>query len=331
MAGVAWASLFAAPLPAQDTHTTQAAQEGVTVNDVTRHYVVHLPKGYDSQQHYPVVVLLHGLNQDAEEMARLTRFNEFADRDSIIAVYPSALNGRWNFGVGGPGNFRGPYRRRGPYGPGYPPPQRQRPEGPARRAGDIQFFNQMLDKLALKYSVDAHRIYAAGLGDGGFMAFRVGCNMADRVAGIAAVAAALPKTMNCIPSRAVALLLMNGTDDPILPHGGGHYKAGMFQVLSAEDTAKDWARQNRCTEKPTQTKLPPLQKGAKETKVSTYDGCEEGAQVALYEVKDGGHNWPGGEQYMSEKEIGKTSPAPNANETIWSFFVTKHLAGDAGN
>ncbi|MGA7908295.1 MAG: PHB depolymerase family esterase [Candidatus Sulfotelmatobacter sp.] len=318
--------LFAPSLRAQD------AQERVTVNDVTRSYVVHLPKGYDQQQHYPVVILLHGLNQDAEEMARLTHFNDQADKDSIIAVYPNALNGRWNIGITEPRFYSGPYRRRGPWGPGYPPPppRQRREQGQARPAADIQFLNQMLDKLADKYSVNTLRIYATGLGEGGFMALRMGCNMADRVAAIAPVAAAMPKTMNCIPSRPVAMLLMNGTDDPILPHGGGRYKAGLVQVLSAEDTAKEWARQDHCAEKPTQTKLPPLQKGAKDTKVYTYDGCEEGAQVALYDVKDGGHTWPGGEQYMTEKEVGKTSLALNANETIWGFLVTKKIAGESG-
>ncbi|MGA8765234.1 MAG: hypothetical protein WB562_20370 [Candidatus Sulfotelmatobacter sp.] len=316
---------FASSLRAQD------AQEHITVNDVPRTYVVHLPKGYDQQQHYPVVLLLHGLNQGAEEMARLTHFNDQADKNSIIAVYPNALNGRWNIGFAEARLYpRGPYRRRGPWGPGYPPPPRQRREEGPRPATDVEFLNQMLDKLANTYSIDTHRIYATGLGEGGFMTLRIGCAMADRVAAIAPVAAAMPKNVNCIPSHSVAMLLMNGTDDPILPHGGGRYKAGLFQVLSAEDTAKAWARQNRCAEKPAQTRLPPLQKGAKETKVYTYDDCEGGAQVALYDVKDGGHTWPGGEQYMSEKEVGKTSLALNANETIWSFFVTKQFAGEAG-
>ena len=84
--------------PAQE----QNAQVELQINDHTRTFVVHLPQGYDSQQHYPVVILLHGRDQDAAEMARLTHFNEFADRDSIIAVYPNAMNGRWNIGVGQP-------------------------------------------------------------------------------------------------------------------------------------------------------------------------------------------------------------------------------------
>ncbi|HWY19857.1 MAG TPA: PHB depolymerase family esterase [Candidatus Acidoferrum sp.] len=323
------------PQPQAQESQKHDAQEELEINEHTRTYVVHLPQGYDSQQHYPVVILLHGRDQDAAEMARLTHFNEFADKDSIIAVYPNAANGRWAAGTGQPPPYRrGPYRRRGIYGPGYPPPG-QRPDAGERRQGahgpeDMPFLHRMLDKLATHYSVDTRRIYAVGLGEGGFMALRMGCNMADRVAAIAVVGAAMPKTLNCIPSRPIPVLLINGTDDPIVHYDGGRYKDGLLHLLSAEDSAKEWARLNRCSEKPTESKLPSLQKGGRDTKVYLFDGCRENAQVALYAVKDGGHTWPGGEQYMSEKEVGKTSNALNANETIWSFLVTRKIAGESG-
>jgi len=310
------------------------AREEIQINDRTRTFVVHLPSGYDSKQRYPVVILLHGSDQDAAEMARLTHFNELADRDSIIAVYPNALGGRWILGGGEARPYRrGPYRRPGVWGPGYPPPPRseqgERREG-ALRNQDMQFLHRMLDRLASRYSVDTRRVYAAGLGEGGFMAIRMACTAADRIAAVAVVGAAMPRMFNCIPSRPIPVLFMNGTDDPIVPYDGGRYKDGMLRLLSAEDTAKEWARLNRCSEKPTESKLPALQEGGKDTKVYLFDGCQENAQVVLYGVKNGGHSWPGGEQYMSEKEIGKVSNALNANETIWSFLVTKKIAGESG-
>src|SRR5271165_2746091 len=87
------ALLLVAPLWAQDS------QEKVVVDDVSRTFMVHLPIGYDSQQHYPVVILLHGRNQDADDMARLTHFNQLADKNGIVAVYPQATRGEWNIGV----------------------------------------------------------------------------------------------------------------------------------------------------------------------------------------------------------------------------------------
>src|SRR5580693_951767 len=272
--------LLATSLSAQDV------QDKVEVDDLTRNFIVHLPKGYDAQQHYPVVILLPGQNQDAEEMARLTHFNQLADKDGIIAVYPIATRGRWNIGVrpeaatetprrgygrrGGMGG--GGYPGGGYPGGGYPGGGQSGGQNPddnknkPEPADDVAFLNQMLDQIATKYSLDTHRIYATGLGDGGLMALRVGCAMADRVAAIAAVGAALPKTMICLPSRPVPALFISGTEDPIVPYGGGTYKAGQFHALSAEDSAKTWARFDRCNEKPAQEKIQSLQKGEKETK-----------------------------------------------------------------
>ena len=54
------------------------------------------------------------------------------------------------------------------------------------------------------------------------------------------------------------------------------------RIVSVEDSAKAWAKINRCAEKPTQTKLPAHEKGGMETKVETYDGCQQAAQVVSY-------------------------------------------------
>ena len=72
--------------------------------------------------------------------------------------------------------------------------------------------------------------------------------------------------------------------------------------------------------------MPGRAKGGMETKVDTYSGCQQNAQVALYSVKGAGNTWPGGEQYEVEKTIGKTSSDFNANEVIWRFLVTKRVA-----
>jgi polyhydroxybutyrate depolymerase len=344
--------------------SAQDTKEKIDVDDATRNYVVHLPKGYDQQQHYPVVILLHARNQDPDDMSRLTLFNQLADKDGVIAVYPEAARGQWNIGVRPEAQEQPPMQRRRGYGRGgwggypggggggYPggggggnyPNGGQGGQDPNGQGGsgqggsenrnrqpadDVAFLNQMLDQLALKYSVDSHRIYATGLEDGGFMALRVGCTISDRIAAVAAVGADMPKTMICLPSRAVPALLMDGTDDPTVPYGGGTYKPGRFHVLSAEDSAKTWAKFDHCEEKPAQNKIPPAGKKGKETKTYTYNGCLNKAQVVLYSVKGGGNTWPGGEQYMTEKEVGKVSDAINANETIWSFFTSQKLEGDA--
>jgi len=327
----------------------QETKEKVTVDDVDRNFMVRLPRGYDPQNHYPVVILLHGMNQDADDMERLTRFDELADKDSIIAVYPLALHGRWNVGVQPPERrpmAMGPGRHRGYGGGGYPgggggyprggggypgggQPSSRQPEEERRStpADDISFFNQMLDQLGTKFSVDASRIYVAGLSEGGFMSLRLGCSLSDRIAAVAAVGADMPKTMICLPSRPVPTLIMDGTSDPIVPYNGGTEHNLNLPVISAEDSAKAWAKIDRCAEKPEKDKISSKGKGGMETKVDTYTGCQQGARVVLYSVKGGGNAWPGGEQYEVEKTIGKTSQDLNADEAIWSFLVTQKLSG----
>jgi polyhydroxybutyrate depolymerase len=149
--------------------------------------------------------------------------------------------------------------------------------------------------------------------------------MSERIAAVAPVGAAMPKTLICLPDRAVPVVMINGTSDPIVPYGGSSGKNGMFATLSAEDSAKSWAKIDRCEEKPSRSKLPAKGKGGKETKVETYNNCQQGAQVVLYSVKDAGNTWPNGEQYEVEKTIGKTTHDVDANELMWTFFAARHL------
>jgi len=324
----------------------QETTEKVTVDDVDRKFMVRLPRGYDASRHYPVVILLHGMNQDADDIERLTRFDDLADRDGIIAVYPSALHGRWNIGVHAQEHRAmpmGPGRRRGGYGGGYPgggypgggggggypgggqqPQNREPDERRSAPADDIAFFNQMLDQIGTKFSLDSSRIYAAGLSEGGFMSMRLGCDLSDRIAGVAAIGAAMPKTMICLPSRPVPVVMMNGTSDPVVPYGGGTEHNLDLQTISVEDSAKAWAKIDHCGEKPESSKLS-KQKGGTETKVETFTGCQQDSSVVSYSLKGAGNTWPGGLQYEVEKQVGKTADDVNANETLWSFLVSKKL------
>jgi polyhydroxybutyrate depolymerase len=342
-------ALLAVTLVAGQALLAQETREKVTVDDVERTFTIRLPKGYDAQQHYPVVILLAGLNQDPDDIERLTQFNGLADKNGIIVVYPAALHGRWNVGVH-PEEHRmnqmGPGRRRyggnpggypgggGGYpggGGGYPGGGQQggnrepSEEGGRTPADDIGFFNQMLDFLGTKFSADSSRVYAVGLSEGGFMSLRLGCSLSDRIAAVGTVGATMPKTMICVPTRPVPAVMINGTSDPVVPYGGGTEHNLRLSTLSAEDSAKDWAKIDRCSEKPEKSKLPSPGKGGMETKVDTYTGCQHNAEVVLYSIKGAGNTWPGGEQYEPENAIGKTSEDLKANEVLWNFLSTRKL------
>lgn len=328
------------------TAQVQDKPESIAVEDVTRTFLVHLPKDYDAKKKYPVVLVLHDEGNDAADMIRISHFDQTADQYGVIAVYPNAVNRRWTSmestgqqqNRGGYGGHRGGGMGGGGYpgggGGGYPGGGGHRGGGQgggrsgAQSANELAFFNALLDQLPLEYSVDDTRIYATGFADGGFMDIQLGCNMANRIAAIAPVAAEMPKSMEVVCKnwsfRPVPLLTINGTADPVLPYKG---RSGQAPTLSVEETAKTWAKTDGCSGKPRQTSLPPRSSAGLETKVETYSDCTQGSEVAAYSIVNGGHFWPGGEApYVPANKIGKTGDDLEANEVIWKFFAAHPMA-----
>lgn len=337
----------------------QSPQETVMVENVTRSFVVHLPSGYDSKQRYPLVLLLHGRDQNADDMARLTKFNQTADHYGAIAVYPNGYQRHWNIGIEPEVATRAPMmgpRRRGygypgggypgggypgggypgggggyppSGGGGYPPSGGGGENGRNRtQVNDLAFFDAMLDKLSSEYPVDTTRIYVAGFSDGGFMAFRLGCEMSRRFAAVASISAEMPKAMKdwCSPSPAVSLLMMNGTVDPVVPYYGGSGHMGSYPTMSAEDSAKEWVKYDSCSAKPEHMKLPPHEKGGMETNVYKFGDCTAGTEVQRYSIEGAGNTWPSGDSSILREKAGKTTYDVDANEVVWQFFAAHKLA-----
>jgi polyhydroxybutyrate depolymerase len=319
-------------------------QETVTVEDVTRSFLVHLPNGFDSHKKYPVVLVIHDRDNDAADMSRISHFDSTADQVGAIIVYPNAIHERWlsdgerdsgsnggyghqrggsgggsGGGVWGGGGHRG---GGGSGGSGRGGPGNQQ-RSAAQLGNELAYFNALLDQVEEEYPVDTARVYATGFSEGAFVDFQLGCNLSNRIAAIAPVGATLPKSEADIctnwNARPVALLLIEGTADPVMPYKG---HSQPLQTLSAEDTMKSWSKMDGCSGKSQQTKLAAQMQGDLDTRVDSYSDCQQGTEVTLYSIQEGGHFWPGGEQpYVPVNRIGKTNAGLNADEIIWKFFV----------
>ena len=309
--------------PGAGTARAQDREEVVKVNGSPRKIQVHLPPDYSKKKRYPVVLVLHGLGQDASLIARISHFNKIADQFGFIVVYPNSRDGRWTAAPDAGVRTIAPFGRRRSI-----LDDMTRPPSPNDVGGDplneIPFFNDLLDQIETEYSVDISRIYAAGYSDGGFLDFRLGCQMADRIAAIATVGAVLPASLAESCSnwswRAVPLLMMNGTDDPMVPYRGRLSGGVGFNMLPARETLKEWAKINNCGPKPERTTIAPRTDLGLETRVDTYSDCRDDAAAILYSIEKGGHTWPGGEQYIPVRFIGKTNGDLDASEIIWNFF-----------
>jgi polyhydroxybutyrate depolymerase len=160
---------------------------------------------------------------------------------------------------------------------------------------DSAYLEAIIERVRATYNVDPTRIYLFGVSNGGFMAYRMACDHADKIAAIASFASAtFLDSTSCRPSQPVSVLQIHGTADEIVPYDGGELIAGR-PFPSAAATVADWATYNGCgpSRAPTRLRLD-LDAGlpGDDTDVSRFDGCPPGGAVELWTVVGGTHILP---------------------------------------
>jgi polyhydroxybutyrate depolymerase len=272
----------------------------LTVDGITRSFIVYLPTSYNNAGKMPMIFAIHGGSGTPEGMINIANFKTIADRDKVVLVYPAGIQNNWNDG---------------------------RPTTPNQLGiNDVNFFNQMCDYMITNNSVDGTKIYATGISNGGFMSSRLGCELSNRIAAIAVDAATIEATTiatSCNPGRPVPAIYIHGTTDPLVPFTGGQMTAGGTAggtILSHFQAIDKWIAINGCNSTPTITDLPDIANDGTTIKQRVYSGGTNGSEVVSYVVLNGGHTWPQGYQYLNEAIIGKTSQDMNACEVIWTFF-----------
>ncbi len=257
----------------------------------------------------PIVLVLHGSRGDGQRMLEGTRyvFNILAEREGFIAVYPDGFEQHWN-------DCRA--------GAAY--------SANTQDIDDVGFLLALVDRLALEHDIDLSRVYVVGMSNGGQMAYRMGLEAPDRVAGIAAIAANLPvvENLDCEPmNQPVQVLIVNGTEDPINPYNGGVVKIGndasRGSVRSARESAGYWAHLAGYAGDGEQRVWPDRASGDSTTVESLRWSATDRPQVSLITVIGGGHTIPH-TRYRLPPILGRTSHEFDAAELIWSFFEENH-------
>ena len=252
-----------------------------------------------------LVLVMHGSRGNGEQMRAATRygFDVLAERHDFIAVYPDGYKQHWN-------DCRA--------GADYAANQ--------ENIDDVGFLRALVQRMVEEQGIDPGRVFATGLSNGGQMAYRLGLEAPDLVAGIAAMAASLPVKANldCEPSgKPVAAMVMNGTADPVNPYGGGVVKifgnASRGEVLSSRATAGYWAGLAGYSGEGEQRDWP-RRNPEDPTSVESIDWSAPGrAPVSLVTIVGGGHVVPSLE-FNLPRILGPTSHQLDGPEIIWAFF-----------
>lgn len=301
--------LNATPCPAAEPSGT-AETDSIVSGGRTRTFRLYVPPPAVRARPMALLFVLHGGGGTGRGMVRLTygRFERLADSRGIVVVYPDGIEKGWNDGRVGLDQ----------------PASRQ-------KVDDVGFLGELLEHLAGRLPIDRKRVYSCGISNGGFMSFRLACDRTDLFAAVASVVAGVGETLASTrkPSRPIPVLMILGTDDPLVPFAGGQVgfpRKPRGLVLSAARSVRYWLEQNRCSSTPVRRVLPDLafDDGTRAVSAS-YSGPTTASEVELITVRGGGHTWPGGLQYLPEFLIGKTSRDFDACDVIWSFFERHSL------
>ena len=282
-------------------------KKSVSVQGRKRTYRLYVPPTVPRNAPSPLVFVFHGGGGQGPSMERLTSFDDLAEREKFVVAYPNAIGAHWNDG-----------REVDAF------------DSQREAVDDVAFVSTLIDAISAVHRIDAGRVYATGISNGAIFSNYLGARLADRVAAIAPVAGGLAEPLRPVfhPSRPVSVLIVNGTEDPLVPYSGGAVSRTHGRVLGAEETARLWAEADGCGRDAAKDAPTAVAEGCSTVR-RRWTGGRDRTEVVLDTIEGGGHTWPGGPQYLPRILVGRACPQPDATKEIWEFFRA-HARESAG-
>ncbi len=298
--------------PPEEPPLGSAIRHGtIRVGTLERSYLFYVPAHLSGNP--ALLFALHGARGSGRRMRVLTayEFDRLADANNFIVVYPDGFEKCWN-------DCRA----------------HAFCSAKARNVDDVGFILALIHRFRSEFGVSSSHVFAMGFSNGGQMAYRLALE-APEVAAVAAVAANLPtkEDFECRASeRPVAVMIVNGTDDPENPYAGG--TTGWFRfgsrgsVLSAMETATHFSRVAGYHSAPENRRYPEID-GNQHTWVerATWDAPKL-PEISLYTIHGGGHTIPQA-KYRLRRLLGPTAADIDCMEEAWKFFERHMRKEDA--
>jgi polyhydroxybutyrate depolymerase len=163
---------------------------------------LYVPSTYGGQTPLPLVIFLHGYTLSGQIAEDWFGFRPLAEARGFLYCYPDGTRDScgsrfWNavdcccdFGHSG--------------------------------VDDAGYLRSLIEEASRRVAVDRKQVYLIGHSNGGCMAYRMACQHANLIAGIASLAGtSFTDPTLCAPSQPVSVLHIHGTADEYVPYGPG--------------------------------------------------------------------------------------------------------------
>ncbi|MDQ7017136.1 MAG: PHB depolymerase family esterase [Gammaproteobacteria bacterium] len=290
---------------------------GVVQHDgLQRQFRYYLPK--DLPDSAPLVILLHGGKRNMDKLFR--RFSGgskewplLAEDEKFILMVPNGVNARTQKARGGSRNWNDC--------------RIALKKGMASDADDVGFIKKLLIWSQNHLSINVQRIYLSGASNGGLMSYRLATELPDAFAAVAVFIANGAAKGECLQAtQAVPIMIVNATQDPLMPWAGGEVKGGGGRVLSAEATLEYWLKVNKVKrDLGERVSLPDLNKNDDSRVVKRlYPASKAGEEVWFYALKGAGHVSPSIKhevpKWIQRALLGKQNKDMEGAAEAWRFF-----------
>ena len=286
-----------------------------------RDYKLFVPTNLDPAKKYPVVIMMHGCEQNAEDFAKGTRITEWAEKKKFLVLLPEQ-NPKYNSYKCW--NWILPINN--------------------TRTGEPEVIISMLDEVIRKYPADGNRVFAAGMSAGGSMvsilgncfperfkalashdgaqyyATATGSDFQDVVLYGASVASATAAQMGNVCSsfvrnrpKQMPIIIFHGMTGPLMSPAHAFEVEAEFKMFN--DLLDNGVRDNSYFLEKSATFVPATTKAYGYNKYVLINPNHE-VLIERYMINDLSHAWSGGTKDMSYNDPN----GPDATSFIMDFF-----------
>ncbi len=309
--------LFASQVNADRADLSPGWHESHILYDgLQRYYRYYLP---DTIKPHPALVLvLHG---GARSMRKIFRkrasgtqeWRTLADENGFVLMAPNGVNVETGDAKGDRQNWND--CRVAVAG-----------DNSASQADDAGFIARLLDWAQQQFGIDASRVYLTGASNGGMMSLRLLTGLGNRFAAAAVFIANQPQQTDCAEPRfAVPLMLMNGTDDPLIKWQGGQIRGKGPVLLSTPLTLDYWLRVNHADKQHAVETMLADNNTNDDSRIfkTVYPALEDGQPLWFYRVQGGGHTMPSIKHrvpFIARWLVGNQNRDIEAAREAWRFM-----------